>query len=264
MAMIACAECGKEISDRAKICPHCGNPMRESAPEKTESEGPRKKEKKERPTLRGALGLWLLIPLELFLVLLSIAALGADTSESTIMSVIYGLFLVGLLINVALGLKTILKAIKTLKSAKEAEKPIGRALIAAVLCFCFIFLNSLVGYVLLNIREEVQFTSPGARMARLSCQDLQRKLTNPDSMELHDVLVCEGFYGDTYVFIDCSAENSLGGAARNIFVYKNGAYLGDWDDQSIDIRNAKDVFETCAQLDMYELIDVKLLERALQ
>lgn len=27
MAMITCPECGKEISSRAKACPHCGNPM---------------------------------------------------------------------------------------------------------------------------------------------------------------------------------------------------------------------------------------------
>ena len=27
MALIACGECGKEISDRASACPHCGNPL---------------------------------------------------------------------------------------------------------------------------------------------------------------------------------------------------------------------------------------------
>ena len=24
MALIKCSECGKEISDKAKLCPHCG------------------------------------------------------------------------------------------------------------------------------------------------------------------------------------------------------------------------------------------------
>ncbi len=28
MAMIKCSECGKEISEKAKICPNCGNPIR--------------------------------------------------------------------------------------------------------------------------------------------------------------------------------------------------------------------------------------------
>lgn len=27
MALISCPECGKEISDKALACPHCGNPM---------------------------------------------------------------------------------------------------------------------------------------------------------------------------------------------------------------------------------------------
>ena len=27
MALISCPECGKEISDKAVACPHCGNPM---------------------------------------------------------------------------------------------------------------------------------------------------------------------------------------------------------------------------------------------
>jgi len=28
MALIKCAECGKEISDQAKVCPHCGLPLK--------------------------------------------------------------------------------------------------------------------------------------------------------------------------------------------------------------------------------------------
>ena len=27
MALIKCPECGKEISDKARACPNCGNPM---------------------------------------------------------------------------------------------------------------------------------------------------------------------------------------------------------------------------------------------
>ena len=29
MALIKCSECGKEVSDKAKACPNCGNPIRE-------------------------------------------------------------------------------------------------------------------------------------------------------------------------------------------------------------------------------------------
>lgn len=28
MAMIKCSECGKEISDKAKVCVNCGNPLK--------------------------------------------------------------------------------------------------------------------------------------------------------------------------------------------------------------------------------------------
>lgn len=27
MALVACSECGKQISDKATFCPHCGNPL---------------------------------------------------------------------------------------------------------------------------------------------------------------------------------------------------------------------------------------------
>jgi len=27
MALVKCSECGKEVSDKAGACPHCGNPM---------------------------------------------------------------------------------------------------------------------------------------------------------------------------------------------------------------------------------------------
>lgn len=29
MALIKCSECGKEVSDQAKICPNCVNPIKE-------------------------------------------------------------------------------------------------------------------------------------------------------------------------------------------------------------------------------------------
>lgn len=35
MAMIQCPECGKEISDQAQTCPHCGNPIHPIVIEKT-------------------------------------------------------------------------------------------------------------------------------------------------------------------------------------------------------------------------------------
>lgn len=33
MALIACDECGKKVSDRSKACKYCGNPLDYEAPE---------------------------------------------------------------------------------------------------------------------------------------------------------------------------------------------------------------------------------------
>lgn len=41
MAMIKCPECGKEISENAKSCPNCGNPMNSTS--KLENSKPKKK-----------------------------------------------------------------------------------------------------------------------------------------------------------------------------------------------------------------------------
>ncbi len=35
MALTRCPECGKEISEQAQTCPHCGNPLRPVVVEKT-------------------------------------------------------------------------------------------------------------------------------------------------------------------------------------------------------------------------------------
>ena len=34
MALIKCSECLKEISENAKTCPHCGNPIKKIKPKK--------------------------------------------------------------------------------------------------------------------------------------------------------------------------------------------------------------------------------------
>lgn len=37
MALILCKECGREISDAATTCPHCGAPVKPSVPVKSNS-----------------------------------------------------------------------------------------------------------------------------------------------------------------------------------------------------------------------------------
>lgn len=33
MALIKCVECGKEVSDSAKVCVHCGHPLQDGVEE---------------------------------------------------------------------------------------------------------------------------------------------------------------------------------------------------------------------------------------
>lgn len=46
MALISCKECGKEMSENAKVCPNCGNPN--TLTEKEKKEEVKKKEKIEQ------------------------------------------------------------------------------------------------------------------------------------------------------------------------------------------------------------------------
>ena len=55
MALIKCSECGREISDKASSCPHCGCPVtgteelvEKLAVEKNDSEGNKEETNKEK------------------------------------------------------------------------------------------------------------------------------------------------------------------------------------------------------------------------
>jgi RNA polymerase subunit RPABC4/transcription elongation factor Spt4 len=90
MALIACNECGNEISERAETCPQCGNPIASERPKSTP--GPSLKPG-DRPRLKGSVRAALLRPRALLviagaLVLLIVAAVLASSlnrgSEHTI------------------------------------------------------------------------------------------------------------------------------------------------------------------------------------
>ena len=61
MALIKCKECGREISDKASVCPHCGCPVelddagQESEFDDTEQEGRRRTKEKKGLVLAFAL-----------------------------------------------------------------------------------------------------------------------------------------------------------------------------------------------------------------
>ena len=48
--MMFCVQCGKEISDAAKFCPHCGAPMEVEVVGETAEEAPAAEEAADAPT----------------------------------------------------------------------------------------------------------------------------------------------------------------------------------------------------------------------
>ena len=56
MALISCPECGKEISDRVKVCPHCGYPLvDDTEPKQEEMHEEQSKKKLDRKVFIGML-----------------------------------------------------------------------------------------------------------------------------------------------------------------------------------------------------------------
>lgn len=267
MAMIVCTECGKEISDKAEMCPHCGNPLivKPVAEEKVNEPlgKDKKKKKKERTPIKRALRLWLLIPLEFILVVLADMVLnGNDITTDSIVTT-NQLLLVATLINIALGLLVGLKVRKSIKEVKEIKKPIGKAIVAIVLCIVFIIVNGFAGYSCAYTNNLIT-NGEEAKTATAACKDLQSRMKNPKSLELHEVLVYIDFSDNMYVYIDCSAENSFGGTTRAAYFYKNGTFLGDAEYQSFEIREAKSVLDTCKLLDVYKSIPLSSLNKKLK
>ena len=68
MALISCTECGKQISDKASACPHCGAPV--TAPNEAAAE----------PVKKGP-KLWLWVPLGLVAAFLAVGIVNGNSPE---------------------------------------------------------------------------------------------------------------------------------------------------------------------------------------
>lgn len=64
MALISCPECGKEISNAAQACPHCGHPIQEPQPQ----DAPPSPRKNKRPIIIAACVLALVAVVGIFVV----------------------------------------------------------------------------------------------------------------------------------------------------------------------------------------------------
>ena len=269
MALIQCAECGKEISDKAPACPHCGNPMvfdvevaGEAQEERStrlsdtenvdlsEKNPPRGKHKKEKSSLKRAAFLWLLLIIEFVGMVVFGMALPDALIESIYLLVAIFAF------NSLLGIVTLFKSIKAIVLAFAKKKHIVKSLVAIILCAVFLLPN------LGMTHEGYLYYTGGAghsekQLAIEACQDLKTSMKNPDSLELHSVLVCEDVDSSLYVYIDCSGMNSFGGSTRTTYVYRNGAYLGELKDSNLaqSVLSFSQTMGTCTS------VSVRSIER---
>lgn len=266
MALIKCSECGNEISDKAKMCPHCGNPtesvLNTNEPHKNQLNESNGIQYKRKSYLAKAILLWPLMILEVvvLLVLLVITS-GSDSLLSVIAEYIIWFFAV---FNIVLGVVLAIKVFKTVRPAwKRKDKPIKNT-VALVLCVAFAVFNC---YCLggaaknaLNIAPSSQYElTREEKIAVEACQDLKASMKNPGSLTLHSVLVCEDADSSRYVYIDCSGMNGFGGFTRTTYVYHYGECLGTLEDNS----SAQSALSFCQTMGRCTSISVQLIEQNL-
>jgi uncharacterized membrane protein YvbJ len=83
MAIIACWECGKEISDSAQACPHCGAPKKEALKQETQevAAAPVEPEVPQKSGL-GFFSWFFIIVIGLFVIFMAIGAASSNSSNS--------------------------------------------------------------------------------------------------------------------------------------------------------------------------------------
>ena len=128
MALFTCPECGKEISDKATMCPYCGYSS-ENANGKIKS------------YLKWSILEWLLIPLEITLVMILVVTSAMSDKG------------IEILLWISFALNTVLAVILTVKcgksvnaaATKSKKKPV-KNIIAMVLAIGFLFFNTTIIY----------------------------------------------------------------------------------------------------------------------
>lgn len=210
MALTKCTECGKEISDKATVCPSCGYPI--SAP----IEKPCQKQK-------GALSVFIKIFLFVHIFSFAMIAFVPTASEFFVLTTV---FLIP--VDIILGIIYIVKA-------KNQRKRLGiisiiLGLVIGLICVIAVgFADSEAGGTASETAplEEKRYTA-----ALYAIVDIRSQLKSPASLVINQVYVevedkrqtlngeyVGDFVGSFYVYIDFSAENSLGGVKRNIAYY---------------------------------------------
>ena len=83
MALVLCSECGKEVSDRAAACPHCGNPLPRGQPKAPPIDGQQKPWYQRRSDGSFSTGAGCLILIAIFGTVIGLAGWCAESTSNT-------------------------------------------------------------------------------------------------------------------------------------------------------------------------------------
>lgn len=138
MALIKCPECGAEISDKATMCPKCGNLTNADgitvAEAKEEQQTNNFSPKKKKSLLKQAILMWPLLILEIILVLAPLVI--SSFADFTVPDKLPEYTIVAaLVVNIILAARLSVKIWKELRVAVKEKKHIKKNMIALI-CHC--------------------------------------------------------------------------------------------------------------------------------
>ena len=267
MALIACPECGKEVSDKAAACPYCGNPLKENPETEMSTKADAVSAAQKKNYFKWSLLLWPLYVVEMIVFVFVQLALGLD---GKIEEIVY-LGILGLItaVNFVLAIPLIRGMVKDNYLKTQSNKISIKGVISLVLCALFLVTSgkSMITSVIGNSDDDstsmwesqVELSGDEER-AVVACSDLQSRLKNPSSLQLNKVVVVEDTEVEHayYVFIDYSAQNGFGGTTRSVVVYKNGTYYTNDSDESYRYTMAQDTLNFCVAMGCpYTDVDVE-------
>lgn len=144
MALIKCPECGVEISDKATVCPKCGNLTNVDsitvAEAKEEQQTNNFSPKKKKSLLKQAILMWPLLILEIILVLAPLVI--SSFADFTVPDKLPEYTIVAaLVVNIILAARLSVKIWKELRVAVKEKKHIKKNMIALILSIGFLLFN---------------------------------------------------------------------------------------------------------------------------
>ena len=136
MALIACPECGKEVSDKAAACPYCGNPLKENPETEMSTKADAVSAAQKKNYFKWSLLLWPLYVAEMIVFVFVQLALGLN---GKIEEIVY-LGILGLItaVNFVFAIPLIRGMVKDNYLKTQSNKISIKGVISLVLCALFL------------------------------------------------------------------------------------------------------------------------------